>query len=175
MAIKGAEYAVSQVIATLQAYLPAELNLIDTEMADGLTLDDVDNAAYYEVENDATLVEQVRSILVIVEGSDPLSIDTLLHSPGRVHQEHTIVVTFNLKDVGNEEPHLTKRRVLRYARAIERVLAVKYPTLPSGGVETVVRTYRADTMTYRLNPEQGEGQNVRSAVIPFKVVTHEQL
>lgn len=175
MAIKGAEYAVSRIIATLQTYLPAERDLIDAEMADGLTLADVDMAAYYDVENDVTLVEQVRSILVIAEGTDPLNIDTTTNSPGRAHEEHTVIVTYNLKDVDNEAPNLTRQRVHREARAIERVLAIKYPTLPLAGVETVVRTYRDGTMTYRLSPEQGEGQNVRSAVIPFKVVTHEQL
>lgn len=175
MAIKGAEYAVSRIIATLQSYLPAELDLIDTEMGDGLTLSDVDNAAYLEYETESAAVEHVRSIIVTVEGSDPIAIDSTLVSPGRVHQEHAVTVHFHSKDVENEAPHLTKRRVMRYARAIERVLAVKYPTLPSSGVETVVGTFRDGTMTYRLDPEQGDGQFVRSAVIPFRVVTHEQL
>lgn len=175
MAIKGAEYAVSRIITTLQTSLPAELDLIDTEMGDGLTLEDVDNAAYYEFEADASLVEHTRAIIVTVDGSDSLGYDTITNSPGRMKAEHSVTVTFHFKDALNEEPHLTKRRVLRYARAIERVLMIKYPTLPSGGVETVTRTYRDGTATYRLNEQQAEGQFVRSAVIPFKVVTHESL
>lgn len=175
MAIVGAEYAVSRIIATLQTYLPAELDLIDAEMADGLTLGDIENAAYFEYEADSSIVEFTRAIVVDVEGTDPLIHDTITNSPGRIVDEHSIRVQFDLKDVDNEGPHLTKRRVLRYARAIVRVLAIKYPTLPSAGVETVTRVYRADTMTYRLNETQGEGQFVRSAVIPFKVITHESL
>jgi hypothetical protein len=173
MAIKGAEYAVTRIVATLQLYLPTELDLIDAEMADTITLADVDNAAYYEYENPSAEMEHVLYINVNADDSEALITDTITNSPGRMVDEHSVAVSVTLKDSGNENPTLTKRRVMRYARAICRVLTVKYPTL----TETVTRVHRigANPMTYRLNPEQGEGQFILSAVVPLKVVTHESL
>jgi hypothetical protein len=175
MAIKGAEYAVTRMTATLQTYLPAELDLIEAEMADAVTLDDVPNGAYLEYEADAALVEHALAITVNVIDTEPIEIKSTTNNPGVAHADHNITVGFHLKDTYNEEPHVTKRRVLRYARAIERVLAIKYPTAPSGGAETVIRIRREEAMTYRLNEEQAEGQSVRSAAIPFIVTTYEQL
>lgn len=172
MAIKGAEYAVTRIVATLQSYLPAELDLIETEMSDGVTLDDV--ADYYEHEAPASLVPSALCIVVNAESTEPIEIRSTTNTPGVYDADHRVVVRFELKDTYNEEPQVTKRRVLRYARAIERVLAIKYPTLPNGGVETVTRTYRIDPATYGRE-DQGEGQFVRTATIPFNVRNYETL
>lgn len=177
MAIRGAEYAVRRMVTTLQTYLPAELDLIEVEEADGVTLADVDNGAYLEFESDAALVEHALAITLDARSSRTISITSISHSPGNQFDEHEITLGLHLKDVENETPEVTKRRVMRYARAIVRVLAVKYPTMPSGGAETVFKVSRdgAGDMLYRLNEEQAEGQHVRSAVIPFLVTTYESL
>lgn len=162
---------------TLQTYLPAELDLIDAEEADGVTLADVDNAAYLEFESEAALVEHALAITINPDdgGTETIALTSISHTPGNVHAEHAITVAVHLKDVENETPEVTKRRVMRYARAVERVLAVKYPTMPDAGAETVFSVSRlgAGPMRYRLNEEQAEGQHVRSAVIPFLVTTYE--
>lgn len=172
MAIKGAEYAVTRITATLQTYLPAELDLIETEMvADNpLTLADVEAAAYFEYEHQSSLVPFDLSITVNVVSTDPMDIKSTLNSPGVYHAQHRIIVSVHKKDTGNEEPQTMKKRVLRYARGIERVLAIKYPTLTA----TVVSTQRVDEATY-VAEDQGEGQFTRTATIPFLVTTYENL
>lgn len=172
MTIKGVEYAVTRITATLQTYLPAELDLIDTEMNDGIALDDVSD--YYEHEAPAAGIPSTIAIVVNAVSTDPIDIKSTTNSPGVYHAEHRIVVMFHLKDIYNEEPQTTKKRVLRYARAIERVLAIKYLTADFGGAETLLRIYRIDSATYGTE-EQAEGQNVRTATIPFNVVTYENL
>lgn len=173
MPIRGAEYAVTRVTATLQAQLPAELDLIDAEMGD-FSLDDVPDAAYLEYEATASLVEHPLAIIVNAEATEPMQLTTHTNSPGVYHCEHRIVVRVDLKDSGNEEPAVTKKRVLRYARAIERVLAIKYPTLPNAGVETVQSVKRIDAAIYVLDGQE-PGQFVRSATIPFMVTNYETL
>lgn len=172
MPIKGAELAVTRITATLQAYLPAELDLIDAEMADGLTLEDVTDI--YEHEAPISLVPSPLCIVVNAESSEPVEITTHTNSPGIYDCEHRIVVRFEMKNTGNEEPQTMKKRVLRYARAIERVLAIKYPTLPNAGVETVTYVRRIDSATY-LQDGQEAGESVRTATIPFIVRNYEAL
>lgn len=177
MPIRGAEYAVRRMTTTLQTYLPAELDLIEAEEADGLALVDVAAAAYLEFESSASLVEHALAITLDAKQSRTLRTSSITNSPGLQHAEHEIVIGLHLKDVDNETPDITKRRVMRYARGIERVLAIRYPTMPLAGSETVFSVSRenAGEVLYRLNEEQGEGQFVRSAVIPFLVTTYEAL
>lgn len=172
MAIKGAEYAVTRVSATLQTYLGAELDLIDAEMADGVTLDDV--VGYYEHEAPVDLVDVDIAVVVNAESSEAMEITTQTNSPGIYDCEHRIVVRAEMKNTRNEEPQTMKKRVLRYARAIERVLAIKYPTMPNAGVETVTYVRRIDSATY-AQEEQIPGQIVRTATVPFIVRNYERL
>jgi len=174
MAIKGAEYAVSRIIATLQAYLLTETALVDAEMADGIPLDDVAAADYYDTEMELGHIPNFPAIVVDVKATAPIEIRSITNSPGLYHAEHAIDVSVHLRDNGNETPSILKKRILRYARAIERVLAIKYPTLASAGVETVIRVYRQDDATYVMEG-QAPGEFVRSARLPFTVVTYEQL
>lgn len=173
MAIRGAEYAVTRMIATLQTYLPAELDLIDAEEAD-FVLDDVENGHYYDFADPRVLVNSNLAIVVNVSATTPLAIKSTTNSPGVYDVEHTIEVAVHKKGTENEGPATMKKRVLRYARGIERVLAIKYPTLPGGGVETVVMARRFGDVTY-IDTADDEGRYTRTARVPFLVHTYEAL
>lgn len=176
MAIRGAEYAVARIIAVLQANLAAELVLIDAEEADGVTMEDIEVGAYFAFETDAATVTHTKAIVVNVSGSDVVQEDSTSNSPGRMWQEHDIEVAVHVKDVENETSDITKKRVLRYARAIERILSVKLPTLSSGGVEQVFRCRRLNAGKSRyIDPDDQTGEMGRTARIPFIVTTVENL
>jgi hypothetical protein len=172
MPILGAEYAVTRITATLQAYLPAELNIIDGEMNDGVTLDDP--VAYYECEMDLGYIPEYPAIVTDVKATLPLDIKSTLVSPGVADELHSITVSAHLRNNGNEDPAVMKKRILRYSRAIVRVLAMKYPTLPNAGIETVVSVKREGEATYIMQ-EQTTGLLVRTATVPFSVRTYENL
>lgn len=171
MAIKGAEYAAARIVSTLQTYLPAELDLIDAEMADGITLEDVSNAKYYSYEAEAGSLDESPAITVNVEATEPLMLLSTTNSPGLDRSRHRVMVGVHMKNEGNEaDPATMKKRVLRYARAITRILVNKYPTL--GG--TVLSTTREGEATY-ISQDQEPGNYVRSAKIPIVVETYEAL
>jgi hypothetical protein len=176
VAVKGAEGAVANIIATLQAHLGAELSLISTEMGDGLPIPDVAAGDYFDWTADEGYIANSPSITVNAEGTTMLEALSTLQSPGLDRSIHRIRVGVHLKPVGNVSnlDSDLKKRLLRYARAVVRVLVLKYPTLPSGAVETVVYCRREGEAVYK-RVEQNEGQYVLTADIPFQVETYENL
>ena len=175
MAIRGAEYAVSRMVTILQANLAAELDLIDTEEGDGITMADVPNAQYYQGEMDDQHTPAYPAIVVDARSSNVLAITSTTHSPGTDQSEHDVVVSVLMNNSKNESKAILKKRVLRYARAIVRVLAIKNPTLPDGGAATVVEVHRegAGAATYTASEENNV--YLRTAEIPFIVQTYENL
>jgi hypothetical protein len=174
MPIRGIEYAIDRIVATLQAYLPAELDLVDAMWADGLTLEDIDNGAYYKFANQVALVEHEHSIVVTAQGARPLAVDSITNSPGRVVADYVVHVEIHVKDTGNEAPHLTQSRVLRYANAVLRVLSVKHPTL--GG--TVFSCLPESEFTFTpvtQADDDAAGEFTGSARMPFAVRMDERL
>ena len=154
MAIRGAEYAVARVIAILQANLPAELNLVDAEEAD-FVLADVANARYYDAEFEEGHTPEFPAVVVDAKSTDTIALTTTTNSPGIDESEHEVVVSIVLANTENESRSTLKKRVLRYARAIVRVLAIKNPTL----TETVVSVKRvgAGAMLY-LGEDNNDGR-----------------
>ena len=175
MAIRGAEFAVSRMVTILQANLAAELDLIDGEEADGITMDDVPNAQFYQGEMDDQHTPEYPAIVVDARASTPIAITTTTHSPGTDQSEHDILVSVLMSNFKNESKADLKKRVLRYARAIVRVLAIKNPTLPDSGAPTVLQVRRegAGAATYQASEENGV--YLRTAEIPFLVQTYENL
>ena len=171
MAIRGAEYAVARMITILQTYLPAELDLIDAEEADGITMDDVANAEYYQGEVDDQHTPEYPAIVVDARSSIPISITSTTHSPGTDQSDHEIVVSVLMNNSANESKATLKKRILRYARGVVRVLAIKYPTLENTVV--YVKRVGAGAATYRESDD--ETVYLRTAEIPFLVQTYENL
>lgn len=166
------EYAQERVIAILQANLPAELNLIDTERgADGISpLEDVDNARYYDWHADAGYIDNYPAICVTAESTEPIQIDSIVNTPGRYVAIHNVTVSVIHKNAGNEGPATLCKRNKRTALAIERVLTIKNITL--GG--TVTSCKREGDVTY-VEAGQVPEAYVVTARIPFAVQVHENL
>ena len=171
MAIRGAEYAVSRIVTILQTYLPAELDLIDAEEADSITMDDVANAEYYQGEVDDQHTPEYPAIVVDARSSTPIAITSETHSPGSDQSEHEVVVSVLMNNSANEGKAELKKRILRYARGIVRVLAIKYPTL--SGTVLYVKRDGAGAATYQSSEENSV--YLRTAEIPFLVQTYENL
>lgn len=178
MAIKGAEGVVVNIISTLQAHLGAELTLISSEMGDGISIPDVAAGDYYDWEIDiSAYVANSPSITVNAKSSDILQITSVTNSPGVDQSIHHVDTSVHLKSTGNVTASVLKKQCLRYERAIVRVLLIKYPTLPTGGVETVFFCKPGGPITY-IDVDQADqegGQYVRSARIPFAVQVYENL
>jgi len=170
--IRTAEYVEARIIAVLQANLPAELTTIYvTEMGSDLGAAPliVEYFAYEPAE-----MPQGPSITVNVASTNALAIKSTTNSPGVYHAFHDTAVGVHVKDTGNEGIASLKKHMQRIVRGIERVLAIKNPTLPSAGVETVVSIKRDGDLQY-LAAGQEPGQYVRSGRIPFTVETYENL
>lgn len=175
MAIRGAEYVVARVVSILQTYLPTELDLIDAEEGDSITMDDVANAQYYQGELDDQHSPEYPAIIVDALSSTPIAILTTTHSPGSEQADHEIVVSVLMTNSNNESKADLKKRILRYARGISRVLSIKYPTLPSGGAPTVVSVKRVGAGETLYQAENENSVYLRTATIPFVVQTYENL
>ncbi len=175
MAIRGAEYAVARVIAVLKSALGTELDLIDAEEGDGLTLADVASADYYDAEFEDGFIPEYPAIVVDAKASRVIDVRSTTVSPGIIHAEHDVEVTILMTNSENEGRGSMKKRSMRYGKAVERVLAMKNPGLPSGGAETVVRIRReeAGDMVYR--DDQQDDRYIRATTVPFIVQTYEQL
>jgi len=171
MAIRGAEYAVSRMVTILQTYLPAELDLIDAEEADSITMDDVANAQYYRGEVDDQHTPEYPAIVVDARASNPIAITSTTHSPGTDQSEHEVVVSVLMNNSANESKSDLKKRILRYARAVVRVLAIKYSTLSN----TVLYVKRDGAGPALYKDGEDETVYLRTAEIPFLVQTYENL
>jgi hypothetical protein len=158
-------------ISILQTYLPAELDLIDAEEADGITMDDVANAQYYQGEVDDQHTPEYPAIVVDARASVPIAITSTTHSPGTDQSDHEIVVSVLMNAAANEGKATLKKRILRYARAIVRVLAIKYSTLS----DTVVYVKREGAGQAVYKDSEDETVYLRTAEIPFLVQTYENL
>ncbi|HKB37267.1 MAG TPA: hypothetical protein VKD72_12500 [Gemmataceae bacterium] len=174
MTIKAVEGVISNAIRIMQTFLPAELDIIDGEMSDGLTMEDVPNERYFDYELDETYIPQGPSITITPESTTGLSILSTTNSPGLDRSEHRVIVGVHVKDSGNEGPSSLRKRCLRYERAIVRVLCIKYPTFPNAGLETVTVTEVDGDITYKDTGQEG-GQYVRSARVPLRIRTYESL
>ncbi len=175
MAIRGAEYAVARVIAVLKSALGTELDLIDTEEGDGLTLADVASADYYDAEFEDGHVVNYPAIVVDAKATRTLGVTSSTVSPGIIEAEHDIEVTILMTNSENESRGRMKKRSMRYGKAVERVLVVKNPALPLAGVETVVRIRREEAGDMRYLDDQQDDRYIRSTTVPFIVQTYEQL
>jgi hypothetical protein len=158
-------------ISILQTYLPAELDLIDAEEADGITMDDVANAQYYQGEVDDQHTPEYPAIVVDARASVPIAITSTTHSPGTDQSDHEIVVSVLMNAAASEGKATLKKRILRYARAIVRVLAIKYSTLS----DTVVYVKREGAGQAVYKDSEDETVYLRTAEIPFLVQTYENL
>ena len=117
MPIRGAEYAVVRILATLQTYLAAELDAMETTWADGILLEDI--VDWYDYERDLGYMPSFPAITVVAARSTPRQVVNLISSAGRYDVSHEVLVGVHHKDNGNDAPSILSSRNKRTALAIE--------------------------------------------------------
>ena len=74
MALRMASAIPARVIQVLQDRLPAELDLIDAEEADGITTGDVSNEDYFEFDRDMLHADQFPAVTLNLREIDPIEV-----------------------------------------------------------------------------------------------------
>jgi len=160
-----------RIVQVLRDFLPAELDLIDTEENDGITTPDIDSTDYHEW--DRLVLSRFPACTLRLVSSSPIEIrpDTFGQ---RSDAEHRVDVMFHasLEESGTD-PVTLQRILMRYVCGAMRVLAVmKYglettaDPVAFAGVELVTW---AEPATYGPEEEQEDGLVVRTATLPISI------
>lgn len=173
MAIRLASPLASRIRQVLQDFLPAELDLIDTE--ESSTTPDVPDANYHLW--DRPVVEDYPAVTVQVLSSRPAT-PMSIHSDGfgrfaDVLHEAEVKVHVQVRDAVNKAEEIQGLAV-RYAAGIVRVLAMMKDGLQTSADATrfVERVTWESPVRYGLEGDQESGL-VRTATIPLNVRTRE--
>jgi len=169
--MSGLPLRISQV---LQDFLPAELDLIDAEEADGITTADVPAANFYQW--DGRWIPETPACAIRMVSSTPIDVRTYLMGE-RMDASHRLDVIFHLTagDIGpadgTSNPVTMQALLARYINGAMRVLCVRHEALdttadPTRYVELVTW---AEPATYGPDVEQEDGAVVRSATLPIAV------
>lgn len=160
----------ARVIQVLQDYLPAELDLIDASLADGITTVDIANADYYDW--DIPVIQEYPAVSLRPVSSTPTGKVYTALMGERIDAEHRIDVMFHvqLSDAA-QEPSLMLKLLYRYIAGAARVLCVTKEAL-----QTVADPTRYASMCawvgdaeYGPSVEQEEGALVRTATLPISI------
>ncbi len=159
----------ARVIAVLQDYLPAELNLIDAEEADGITTPDIAAGDYFEW--DRQVLYNFPACTIRTVSSTP--VEVLPEGFGkRVDAIHRLDIMFHARDEDAAGSEVTLQRLMhRYVNGAMRVLCVVYEALqtvadPTRHVEIVTW---AGPATYGPEMPQEDGAVVRTATLPIDI------
>ena len=159
----------ARIIQVLQDYLPAELDRIDAEEADGITTADVPAANYYEW--DQKYIPHMPAVTIRPMASIPIEVRTTLMGE-RVDALHRLDVCFHLTIADADSNPLTMLKLLeRYISGAVRVLCVTKEALQTSADPTrvVELVTWAEPATYGPEVEQEDGAVVRSATLPIAV------
>lgn len=157
----------ARVIQVLKDFLPAELDLIDTSMADGVVTPDIPNRDYFEI--DKKIVDSFPALTIRTVMSEPVEIRPITfgsRSDARHHIELMVHVTSTQGDA------LRMQKLLhRYATAIIRVLTIQKCNLETAAdpVQYAEIVEWTQPMMYSPLPQQAEGAIVRTVTIPLSV------
>lgn len=169
MAIRMMSGLPARVIQVLQDYLPAELDLIDAEEADGVTTPDIASADYYpwDIHN----ITAYPACSIRAESTVPIEVlDSDMGS--RVDAYHNLEVMFHVTSGVTDSAGVDLQVLLaRYISGAARVLCITKWALqtsadPTRFVEVVQWVNEA---TYGPQLEQDDGAIVRTAILPIRV------
>lgn len=169
MALRGPSGVAPRVIQVLKDFLPAELDLIDAEEADGITTPDIGASNYHHW--DRSLTPQVPACMVRVVESTPVEIRPNTFGQ-RADVLHRVDVMFKVGiDNAGSNPENIPRLLYRYVTGAMRVLCIMKEALqttadPTRWAEIVTW---AGPATYGPDPEQDDGTVVRTATLPIDV------
>lgn len=166
-----------RVIQVLKDHLPAELDLIDTEEADGITTPNIGTNDYHEWDRQNIIGLPACSIRVVsseeIETGAVGSGGSLGHSYGF----HRLDVMFHVAIQDANTAQKMQDHLFRYIAGAMRVLCLKKEGLqttadPTRYAETTVR---AGPATYGPVGGQEDGAVVRTATLPISVRMSENL
>jgi len=164
----------TRIIEVLRDYLPAELDLIDTEQADGIVTPDVPTDRYWEW--DRPLLPSFPAVTIAVGRARP--VETLPAGQGsRLHAWYDVEVKFHV-DAGvadglagaYDTAQVLQRLCFRYGAAGYRVLCDQKDRLQTVADPTLY-AHQVRLVEVRWGPEQSQesGQKTRTAVVAVEV------
>lgn len=165
----------ARVAQVLKDFLPAELDLIDAEEADGITTPDVANANYYEW--DQQVIPKFPACSIRTVSSAPVEVrpDTFGR---RVDARHRLDVMFHatLQEVVGSDPLVLQKLMHRYVNGAMRVLCLMKEALQTSAdnVRFLELVEWAEAATYGPEEAQGDGAIVRTATLPISVRRREE-
>ncbi len=147
------EDIVRQIRALLQNQLPAKLDQIELERADGVTLEDVQSFFIQQDHKDA----RIKYPNITIRGEFTVAANTL---SGRRELIHKVSTMITVREVAPDS-ELTQVKLWRYVEAIERVIAGN-PTLGGKAVDS--------TVTGHAYHRKEEGEFIRKAMLMMEVL-----
>ena len=169
----------ARVVQVLKDRLPAELDLIDAEEADGITTPDIDSTDYYDWDQRA--IPKYPACAIRTVSSQPAAgrgIGVRQELMGkRVDATHRVDVLFHSTiEKALSDPRVLQSFMHRYVNGAMRVLCVAYEGLQtiadpvrfgSPNATTICEWF--DTATYGPEETQEDGAVVRTAVLPISI------
>ena len=166
----------ARVVQVLEDYLPAELDLIDTEESDGITTPDIATTDYHAW--DIKKIPEYPACSLEYVTTRELEKSPYVSASRRVTDEHRIIVKFHVTKAvaarsGVSVPEDVQALIRRYVAGGRRVLCVVYNRLqttgdpnPFAGVEVVDFAGEA---TYGPEQDQADGAIAITGTLPITI------
>ncbi len=167
----------ARIVRVLKDYLPAELDLIDASMADGITTPDVPDATGYHQWEPGLLVD-VPACLIRVVSSTPLPVAGTYPAGFGARGDflHRFDVMFRVSrpdaaTAGSDSPLGMQALLMRYIAGAYRVLCIQKAQLETAAdpVAWASEVRMAGSADYGPQPGEAEGTVQRTATLPIDV------
>ena len=142
-----------QIRTLLQNQLPAKLDQIELERADGVILEDIQSFFMQPGHKDAP----IKYPNITIRGEVTIATNALSHRKGLRHKVSIMIV---FREV-SPDSELAQSKLWRYVEAIERVIASD-PTLGRNAVDS--------TVTGHAYHQKAEGEFIRKAMLMMEVL-----
>jgi len=161
----------ARVVQVLTDFLPAELDLIDTAQADGITTPDI--ARFYQ--HETPVVVTFPSVRIRIAQSDPVEVFTTAMGNKAALDHQIVVIADATLDTGDDDRLKLERLAMRYAAGIFTVLVIKHDGLDTTAdpVRWAQTTKPGGSISYGPEAVQQDGTKTRSATVPLAVMRSE--
>jgi hypothetical protein len=158
-----------RVIQVLKDFLPAELDLIDAEEADGIVMEDIAAGNYHEYYGQVIEAGFPACVLEVVS-STPVEVRPESFGK-RFHAWHRINVMFTVRINDAKNPLEMQKRLFRYVAGALRVLTLTKVQLETTGDPTkfVHEVKWTAPITYGPAADQEGGTIIRTATLPIDI------
>jgi hypothetical protein len=157
----------ARMIQVLKDFLPAELDLIDAEEADGITTPDIGTSDYYEW--DRQVIPEFPACSIRSVSSTPIDAQQI---ESRIDARHRLDVMFHVTAnvTDGDSPNILKY-LYRYITGAMRVLVLQHEHLDTTGDpnQFVSLVEWPEPATYGPEAAQEDGSIVRTATLPIDI------